>query len=59
MKQATVTQSFHDIKEGVFRKAGDAFLCEDERGQYLAGLGLVFLKDAPEEKRTRKKVTKK
>jgi len=52
MKQATVNQSFHDLKEGTFRKAGGVFLVDDERGLYLAQLGLVSLKDvAPEKKR--------
>jgi len=50
MKLATAVFSFHDLQEGVFRKAEGTFLCNDERGEYLAGLGLVWLKDAPEEK---------
>lgn len=51
MKEATVIQSFHDIKEGTFRKAEGVFLVDDERGQYLADLGLVSLKDAPAKKK--------
>ena len=55
MKQATAITTFHDLKEGVLRKSGDAFLCDDERGKYLEGLGLVKLKEAPEKpKRARK-----
>ena len=50
MKTATAVFSFNDIKEDVFRKSGDVFLVDEERGEYLAGLGLVWLKDAPEEK---------
>lgn len=49
MKQAVAFLNFHDIKEGVFRKAGDAFLCDDQRGKYLESLELVRLKDVPEE----------
>lgn len=59
MKQATVSCSFNDIKEGVLRKSGDVFICNDERGAYLADLGLVWLKDAPEEKPKKKAVSKK
>lgn len=61
MKQATAVFSFNDIKEGVFRHSEDVFLVDDERGAYLAGLGLVWLKDAPEEKpkKTSQKKTKK
>ena len=47
MKQATTVVSFTDLKEGVLREVGDAFFCDDERGEYLAGLGLVQLKDVP------------
>ena len=49
MKQATTVVSFTDLKEGALREVGDAFLCDEERGEYLAALGLVQLKDAPEE----------
>lgn len=54
MKQATVSCSFNDLKEGVLRRSGDVFVCSDERGAYLADLGLVWLKDAPEEKPKKK-----
>lgn len=50
MKEATALISFRDFKEDVSRVSGDVFLCDNERGEYLAGLGLVRLKDAPEEK---------
>jgi len=61
MYQATALISFEDLKEGVSRMSGDVFLVDDERGGYLAGLGLVRLKDAPEEKpkKAMKKTTKK
>lgn len=58
MKLATVIISFNDLKEGVFRKAGDTFTCDDQRAKELEALGLVWLKDAPAEKpksKTRKK----
>jgi len=58
MKQATTVVPFRDLEEGVLREIGDAFLCGDERGEYLAGLGLVRLQDAPKEK-PKKKTTKK
>lgn len=57
MKQATVCCTFRDKEEGVHRNVGDVFICSDERGAELSGYGLVWLKDAPEEKpkkRTRK-----
>ena len=59
MKTATAIISFHDLKEGVLRNAGDTFSCSDERGEYLANLGLVRLKDAPEEKPKRRKTATK
>lgn len=52
MKQATVIISFYDLEEGVQRKAQDSFTCSDERGEKLANLNLVWLKDAPAVKRT-------
>ena len=58
MKKATTLVSFEDLEEGVLRKSGDVFICSDERGAYLADLGLVCLKDAPEEK-PKKKATAK
>jgi len=57
MKNAAVIVPFDDLAEGVHREPGDAFLVEDERGEYLAGLGLVWLKEAPK-KKTAKKTTK-
>ena len=54
MKQATVIVSFYDMDEGVPRKTQDSFTCSDERGVYLEKLGLVWLKDAPEEKPKKK-----
>ena len=54
MKKATVVQSFHDKKEDVLRKAGDVFLVDDERGLYLAKNNLVFLRETPAEKKSRK-----
>ena len=59
MKKATTLVSFEDLEEGVLRKSGDVFICSDERGAYLADLGLVWLKDAPEEKPKKKAVSKK
>lgn len=59
MKQATVLISFDDFKEGVSRITGDTFTCDDERGLYLATLGLVQLKDVPEEKPKAKAKAKK
>ena len=59
MKKATAIISFHDLKEGVLRNAGDTFSCSDERGEFLADLGLVCVKDAVEEKPKRSKTTKK
>jgi hypothetical protein len=59
MKQARAIISFHDLKAGVLRKTGDAFLCDDDRGEYLAGLGLVHIKDASEEKPKKRKTAKK
>ena len=59
MKLAMAIISFHDLKAGVLRKTGDAFLCDDDRGEYLAGLGLVHIKDAPEEKPKKRKTAKK
>ena len=50
MKKAAVIAPFDDLTEGVHREPGDAFLVEDERGEYLKGLGLVCLEDAPKEK---------
>ena len=55
MKQAIANYGFHDLKEGVFRQAGDTFLCDDERGENLANLGLVWLKDSPVEAEEPKK----
>lgn len=49
MKLATVVISFNDREEGVFRKAEDAFVCDDQRAKQLEAYGLVWLKDAPEE----------
>ena len=59
MKKATTLVSFEDLKEGVLRNPGDAFSVDDERGAYLSDLGLVCLKDAPEEKPKKKTTTKK
>ena len=60
MKKAAAIVPFDDLTEGVHREPGDAFLVEDERGEYLAGLGLVWLKEAPKTKakKTAKKTTK-
>ena len=55
MKQATVIVSFYDMDEGVPRKTQDSFTCSDERGVYLEKLGLVWLKDAPAKRVTKKK----
>lgn len=55
MKQATVIVSFYDMDEGVPRKTQDSFTCSDERGAYLEKLGLVWLKDAPAKRVTKKK----
>ena len=57
MKKAAVIVPFDDLAEGVHREPGDAFLVEDERGEYLAGLGLVWLKKK-KKKKTAKKTTK-
>ena len=59
MKLAMAIISFHDLKAGVLRKTGDAFLCDDDRGEYLARLGLAYIKDAPEEKPKKRKTAKK
>ena len=56
MKRATVIISFNDLEKGVFRKAGDAFNCEDQRAEYLESLGLVWAKDAPKKGRKKKEV---
>ena len=58
MKRATALVSFHDLKEGVLRNKGDAFLCDDERGEYLAGIKFVRLEDV-QEKPKRPRKTKK
>lgn len=58
MKKATTLVSFEDLKEGVLRESGDVFTCDDERGAYLAGLGIVSLEEASKPK-PRKKATKK
>ena len=50
MKKAAVTAPFDDLTEGVHRDPEDAFLVDDERGEYLASLGLVRLEEAPKAK---------
>ena len=45
MKKAAVIVPFDDLTEGVHRDPEDAFLVDDERGEYLASLGLVRLED--------------
>lgn len=56
MKKAKVLKPFLDLKEGVSREIGDTFSCEDERGDYLKGLQLVSLEEAPvQKKRSSKK----
>ena len=58
MKEATALLSFNDLIECVSRTSGDVFSCDDERGEQLAKLGLVRLKDVPEKKPRRKRITK-
>lgn len=59
MKRAIANCSFYDKVEDVLRNSGDVFTCDDERGKELAGLGLVWTNDVPEEKPKRKPATKK
>lgn len=42
MKKAIVKNSFFDLREGVDRKPGDAFITEDYRADYLEKLDLVW-----------------
>ena len=58
MKKAAVIAPFDDLVEGVHRDPEDALLVEDERGEYLASLGLVRLSDAPKPKKKSAKKTK-
>lgn len=50
MKRLTVISEFVDLEEGITRKPGDSFVCEDKRAEALVSYRLVTAEDIPEPK---------
>lgn len=56
MKKAITLKPFEDLVEGVSRVPGDTFNANDERADYLAGLGLVRTEMVSKAKKAKKEV---
>lgn len=50
MKKAITLKPFRDLVEGVDREIGNTFSTDDERANYLEGLGLIKAEDIAEKK---------